>query len=140
MSRRCVFGAAGNGKSSAPDLFSVLRVFLRCLRSRFSQKLSEECRSSTLWEVITDAAFSCSLSAVVSDDISGEKMNHHQLEKDIEHLEQVMVRISAQDRIPLSYWRNRIESFANEPLVPAQAERVKRLDHALRALEAAGLR
>ena len=31
-------------------------------------------------------------------------MNHHQLEKDIEHLEHVISRISAADRIPLSYW------------------------------------
>lgn len=62
-------------------------------------------------------------------------MNHHQLEKDIEHLEHVISRISAADRIPLSYWRNRIRSVAEGVLVPSQASRVKRLNEALRALE-----
>ena len=62
-------------------------------------------------------------------------MNHHQLEKDIEHLEHVIARISAHDRIPLSYWRNRIQSVSSEPLVPSQAKRVKQLDAALRMLE-----
>ena len=62
-------------------------------------------------------------------------MNHHQLEKDIEHLEHVITHISAGDRIPLSYWRNRIDSVSGAVLVPAQASRVKRLDAALCALE-----
>jgi hypothetical protein len=66
---------------------------------------------------------------------SGKAMNHHQLEKDIEHLEHVISRISALDRIPLSYWRNRIKSVAEGKLVPSQASRVKRLTEALRALE-----
>ncbi|HEY1998150.1 hypothetical protein [Paraburkholderia sp.] len=65
-------------------------------------------------------------------------MNHHQLEKDIEHLEHVISRISAADRIPLSYWRNRIKSVANGVLVPSQASRVRRLNEALAALEARG--
>ncbi|MEA3085492.1 MAG: hypothetical protein QOC89_3189 [Paraburkholderia sp.] len=63
-------------------------------------------------------------------------MNHRQLEKDIEHLEHVISHISAEDRIPLSYWRNRIESVSGAVLVPAQASRVKRLNAALSALEA----
>ncbi|WP_434112912.1 hypothetical protein [Paraburkholderia caffeinilytica] len=62
-------------------------------------------------------------------------MNHHQLEKDIEHLEHVISHISAEDRIPLSYWRNRIASVSGAGLVPAQASRVKRLNAALSALE-----
>ncbi|CAE6745853.1 hypothetical protein [Paraburkholderia haematera] len=62
-------------------------------------------------------------------------MNHRQLEKDIEHLEHVISHISAEDRIPLSYWRNRIASVSGAVLVPAQANRVKRLDAALSALE-----
>ena len=62
-------------------------------------------------------------------------MNHHQLEKDIEHLEHVISHISAEDRIPLSYWRTRIDSVSCAALVPAQASRVKRLDAALCALE-----
>ena len=63
-------------------------------------------------------------------------MNHHQLEKDLEHLEQVISRLSAQDRIPLSYWRNRVQSVSGAALVPSQMTRIKRLDAALRALEA----
>ncbi|CAB3796399.1 hypothetical protein LMG28688_04280 [Paraburkholderia caffeinitolerans] len=62
-------------------------------------------------------------------------MNHHQLEKDIEHLEQVIARLSGNDRIPLSYWRNRIESVSNANLVPSQIQRVKRLAQALGELE-----
>ncbi|MFM0736863.1 hypothetical protein PQQ51_06415 [Paraburkholderia xenovorans] len=62
-------------------------------------------------------------------------MNHHQLEKDIEHLEHVISHISAEDRIPLSYWRHRLDSMSGATLVPAQASRVKRLNAALSALE-----
>lgn len=62
-------------------------------------------------------------------------MNHHQLEKDIEHLERVIARLSGEDRIPLSYWRGRLEVVSNANLVPAQAQRVKRLSEALGALE-----
>jgi hypothetical protein len=63
-------------------------------------------------------------------------MNHHQLEKDIQHLEHVIARISAADRIPLSYWRNRLKSVMDVALVPSQASRVRRLHAALSALEA----
>ena len=62
-------------------------------------------------------------------------MNHLQLEKDIEHLENVITHISAEDRIPLSYWRNRINSVSGAALMPAQANRVKRLNAALAAVE-----
>ncbi|WP_322030146.1 hypothetical protein [Paraburkholderia sp. J76] len=62
-------------------------------------------------------------------------MNHHQLEKDIEHLEHIIGRLSGQDRIPLSYWRGRLESVSSANLVPSQMQRVKRLNEALRALE-----
>jgi hypothetical protein len=63
-------------------------------------------------------------------------MNHHQLEKDIEHLEHVIARISAADRIPLSYWRGRVKSILGAALVPSQASRVRRLSDALSVLEA----
>ncbi|MEW6344993.1 MAG: hypothetical protein RXR20_00425 [Paraburkholderia sp.] len=63
-------------------------------------------------------------------------MNHHQLEKDILHLEQVIARISATDRIPLSYWRNRLKSVSDAALMPSHASRVRRLNEALSALEA----
>jgi hypothetical protein len=62
-------------------------------------------------------------------------MNHHQLEKDIQHLERVISHISAEDRIPLSYWRSRIALVSGAVRVPAQASRVKRLTAALSALE-----
>ena len=63
-------------------------------------------------------------------------MNHHQLDKDIEHLEQVIARLSGNDRIPLSYWRSRVDAVSGANLVPAQVQRVKRLSDALRELEA----
>ena len=68
--------------------------------------------------------------------LAGKAMNHHQLEKDIEHLEHVSSRLSDQDRIPLSYWRDRIDRVLGAPLVPSQASRVKRLNDALCVLEA----
>lgn len=63
-------------------------------------------------------------------------MNHHQLEMDILHLEQVLARISANDRIPLSYWRKRVDDICSAVSVPSQRSRMRRLDDALRALEA----
>ncbi|MGF7133988.1 hypothetical protein P3T40_005489 [Paraburkholderia sp. EB58] len=63
-------------------------------------------------------------------------MNHHQLEKDIEHLEHVIARISSADRIPLSYWRGRLKLILGTAVVPSQASRLKRLNDALSALEA----
>jgi hypothetical protein len=62
-------------------------------------------------------------------------MNHHQLEKDIVHLEHVISHISARDRIPLSYWRNRIDSVSGAVRMPAQASRIKRLNAVLCELE-----
>jgi len=62
-------------------------------------------------------------------------MNHHQLEKDIQHLEHVIARLSREDRIPLSYWRDRVDRVLSSQLVPAQANRVKRLNEVLRQLE-----
>lgn len=62
-------------------------------------------------------------------------MNHYQLEKDIEHLERVIARLSGKDRIPLSYWRGRLESVSSAELVPSQVLRVKRLREALAELE-----
>jgi hypothetical protein len=72
----------------------------------------------------------------VGQEFPGKVMNHHQLEKDIEHLEHVIARISAADHIPLSYWRNRLKSILTVAMVPSQASRVKRLNDALSALEA----
>jgi hypothetical protein len=62
-------------------------------------------------------------------------VNHYQLEKDIEHLERVIARLSGKDRIPLSYWRGRLESVSSAELVPSQVLRVKRLREALAELE-----
>ena len=67
-------------------------------------------------------------------------MNHQQLETDLQHLEQVLTHISTGDRIPLSYWRKRVDdvsSAASESAsAPAQRSRVARLNEALQALEA----
>lgn len=62
-------------------------------------------------------------------------VNHHQLEKDIEHLEYIVARLSGENRIPLSYWYGRVESMLRADLVPSQLERVKRLKEQLHALQ-----
>ncbi|WGS54662.1 hypothetical protein LFL96_27030 [Paraburkholderia sp. D15] len=62
-------------------------------------------------------------------------MDHHQLERDIVHLEHVISHISAADRIPLSYWRSRIDSVSGAVRMPAQANRIRRLDAVLAELE-----
>jgi hypothetical protein len=63
-------------------------------------------------------------------------MNHHQLEKDIEHLEHLLPRIATADRpLPLSYWRDRVDGLSGVVQVPSQVSRVNRLKEALRALE-----
>ena len=63
-------------------------------------------------------------------------MNHRQIEMDILHLERVIGRISAEDRIPLSYWRNRVDLVALSALIPAQKSRVQRIIDRLAKLEA----
>jgi hypothetical protein len=63
-------------------------------------------------------------------------MNHRQIETDILHLERVIGRISAVDRIPLSYWRNRVDSVASGALVPSQQSRMQRINDQLERLEA----
>ncbi|WP_031364392.1 hypothetical protein [Caballeronia sordidicola] len=63
-------------------------------------------------------------------------MNHRQIETDILHLERVIGRISADDRIPLSYWRKRIDLVALNALVPAQRSRMLRIKDRLEQLEA----
>ena len=70
-----------------------------------------------------------------STSIPGKKMNHQQLEKDIQHLEHIISHISAEDRIPLSYWRNRLDSVSGAVRMPTQVNRIKRLNAALAALE-----
>lgn len=66
---------------------------------------------------------------------TGKAMNHKQIEKDIEHLEHVICRISAADGIPLSYWRGRIDSVSLIAIVPSQVRRVQKLSDTLHALE-----
>jgi hypothetical protein len=68
--------------------------------------------------------------------VTGKVMNHHQLEIDIQHLEQVLTHISPSDRIPLAYWRKRVDDISSAACVPSQHSRLHRLDNALRALEA----
>ena len=63
-------------------------------------------------------------------------MNHRQIETDIVHLERVIGRISTDDRIPLSYWRNRVDLVALSALVPAQQSRMQRINDRLEQLEA----
>lgn len=63
-------------------------------------------------------------------------MDHHYIEKEIAHLERVITRISAVDRIPLSYWRARINEIGTARLAAAQHRRWCRLQEKLRQIEA----
>ncbi|MGV2289753.1 hypothetical protein AAHK20_13665 [Trinickia sp. YCB016] len=62
-------------------------------------------------------------------------MDHCHVELDLEHLERIVARISAGDRIPLSYWRKRVNSVLAAARLPSQIERAKRLSGALESLE-----
>lgn len=64
-------------------------------------------------------------------------MTHHDLDKEIAHLEYVFGLISRTDRIPLSYWRTRLDSLPSSSLIPTQRNRLARLETTLRAIEAA---
>jgi hypothetical protein len=62
-------------------------------------------------------------------------MSYHDIDKEIAHFELVFGLISANDRIPLSYWRNRLSMLPKTSLMPIQRARLARLDAALRTLE-----
>jgi hypothetical protein len=62
-------------------------------------------------------------------------MSYQNVDQEIAHLEHVFGLISAQDRIPLSYWRNRLRMFDQSSLMPTQRARVARLEATLRAIE-----
>lgn len=62
-------------------------------------------------------------------------MSYQDIDKEIAHLELVFELISTNDRIPLSYWRNRLSKFPKPWLMPTQCERLARLEAALHALE-----
>ncbi|CAE6801357.1 hypothetical protein [Paraburkholderia haematera] len=62
-------------------------------------------------------------------------MSYQDIDKEIAHLEHVFRLISANDRIPLSYWRNRLGMLPKTLLMPTQRARLARLEAALRKLE-----
>jgi hypothetical protein len=62
-------------------------------------------------------------------------MSYQDIDKEIAHLERVFGLISINDRIPLSYWRNRLRLLPRTLLMPTQRTRLARLEAALRALE-----
>ncbi|MGF6771557.1 hypothetical protein P3T18_004044 [Paraburkholderia sp. GAS199] len=62
-------------------------------------------------------------------------MSHLDIDKELSHLERVFGQISANDRIPLSYWRNRLVMLPRDSLMPSQRARLARLDATLSALE-----
>ena len=62
-------------------------------------------------------------------------MSYHDIDKEISHLELVFGKISTNDRIPLTYWRNRLAMFPKTLLMPSQRARLARLEAALRSLE-----
>ncbi|HYS65285.1 MAG TPA: hypothetical protein VEN30_15970 [Paraburkholderia sp.] len=62
-------------------------------------------------------------------------MSYQDVDKEIAHLERIFGLISTQDRIPLSYWHNRLRMFHWSSLMPTQRARVARLEATLRAIE-----
>jgi hypothetical protein len=62
-------------------------------------------------------------------------MSYQDIDKEIAHLELVFGQISVNDRIPLSYWRNRLHKLPKTALMPTQRARLARLEAALRSLE-----
>ncbi|MFM0627277.1 hypothetical protein [Paraburkholderia xenovorans] len=64
-------------------------------------------------------------------------MNYQELDKEIAHLERVFGMISSNDRIPLSYWHNRLRNLPKPTLMPTQRERIARLEETLRSLNEA---
>jgi hypothetical protein len=58
----------------------------------------------------------------------GDTMNPHQVEKDKEHLEHVISLVSKESRMPLSYWRDKLNSGWGASLVPSHADRLRTLD------------
>jgi hypothetical protein len=64
-------------------------------------------------------------------------MSYQDIDKEIAHFELVFGKISTSDRIPLSYWRNRLAMLPKMLLMPIQRARLTRLDAALRLLEQA---
>ncbi|ACC74408.1 hypothetical protein PPMP20_22015 [Paraburkholderia phymatum] len=63
-------------------------------------------------------------------------MDNYQLESELQHLERVLGHLSAEHRLPLSYWRNRLNAVVAAQLVPSQRTRARKLDEQLRTLEA----
>ncbi|CAE6810562.1 hypothetical protein R69927_04275 [Paraburkholderia domus] len=62
-------------------------------------------------------------------------MSYQDIDNEIAHFELVFGKISPNDRIPLSYWRNRLDMLPETLLMPTQRARLARLDATLRALE-----
>ncbi|KFX66654.1 hypothetical protein [Paraburkholderia fungorum] len=62
-------------------------------------------------------------------------MSFQHIDKEIAHLERVFGLISANDRIPLSYWRQRLLMLPRTSLMPAQRARLARLEAVLQSLE-----
>ncbi|CAB3675161.1 hypothetical protein [Paraburkholderia rhynchosiae] len=61
-------------------------------------------------------------------------MSYQNLDREIAHLELVFGRISVNDRIPLSYWQNRLDMLSSAALMPAQRARIVKLEATLSAL------
>ncbi|MFM0054806.1 hypothetical protein [Paraburkholderia phytofirmans] len=55
-------------------------------------------------------------------------MSHHQLEKDLAHLEHILPQLVANNVLGLVYWRQRIAALETaQTLLPGGARRVSRL-------------
>jgi len=62
------------------------------------------------------------------------QMSYQDIDKEIAHLELVFGKITTRDRFPLSYWHKRLVALHRSAMMPAQRERVARLEATLRSL------
>jgi hypothetical protein len=62
------------------------------------------------------------------------QMSYQDIDKEIAHLELVFGKISTRDRFPLSYWHQRLLALLRSSMMPAQRQRVARLEATLRTL------
>jgi hypothetical protein len=61
-------------------------------------------------------------------------MSYQNIDKEIAHLEVVFELIYSRDRLPLSYWHQRLRVLHRASMMPAQRARVARLEATLRSL------
>jgi hypothetical protein len=61
-------------------------------------------------------------------------MGYQDIDREIAHLEVVFGMIPTRNRLPLSYWHQRLRALRDASMMPTQRARVERLEATLLAL------